>query len=81
MAVAVPHRRTANSWVQYAGCVHGRTNFVTVAIGIASFFLMPTAPAKTKTWFRPKGYFTDRQVKIIVNSGESIRLLGIRRPR
>jgi hypothetical protein len=33
---------------------------------------MPTAPAKTKTWFRPKGYFTDRQVKIIVNSGESI---------
>jgi hypothetical protein len=43
-----------------------------VAIGIASFFLMPTAPAKTKTWFRPNGYFTDRQVKIIVNSGESI---------
>jgi hypothetical protein len=37
---------------------------------------MPTAPAKTKTWFRPKGYFTDRQVKIIVNSGESI--MGMR---
>jgi hypothetical protein len=29
---------------------------------------MPTAPAKTKSWFRPKGYFTDRQVKIIVNN-------------
>jgi hypothetical protein len=29
---------------------------------------MPMAPAKTKSWFRPKGYFTDRQVKIIVNS-------------
>ncbi|OXG09714.1 hypothetical protein C367_07061, partial [Cryptococcus neoformans Ze90-1] len=41
---------------------------ITLAIGIASFFMMPTAPAKTKTWFRPKGYFTDRQVKIIVNS-------------
>jgi hypothetical protein len=39
-----------------------------VLIGIASFFLMPTAPAKTKAWHRPKGYFTDKQVKIIVNS-------------
>lgn len=54
------------------GCLHSQTHSATVAIGIASFFLMPTAPAKTKTWFRPNGYFTDRQVKIIVNSGESI---------
>ncbi|KAI9637153.1 major facilitator superfamily domain-containing protein [Dioszegia hungarica] len=41
---------------------------LTLLIGIASFFLMPTAPAKTKAWHRPKGYFTDKQVKIIVNS-------------
>lgn len=41
---------------------------MSVAIGLASFFLMPSAPTKTKSWFRPKGYFTDRQVKIIVNS-------------
>ncbi|TYJ51574.1 hypothetical protein B9479_007844 [Cryptococcus floricola] len=40
----------------------------TLLIGIASFFLMPTAPAKTKSWHHPKGYFTDKQVKIIVNS-------------
>lgn len=40
-----------------------------VAIGIASFFLMPQAPAKTKSrWFR-KGYFTEKEQKIIVNSG------------
>lgn len=29
--------------------------------------MMPTAPAKTKTWFRPNGYLTDHQAKIIVN--------------
>lgn len=39
----------------------------TLAIGIASFFLMPANPSQTKTWFRPKGYFTDNEVKIIVN--------------
>jgi predicted MFS family arabinose efflux permease len=39
----------------------------TLAIGIASFFLMPANPSQTKTKFRPKGYFTDNEVKIIVN--------------
>lgn len=39
----------------------------TLAIGIASFFLMPANPSATKTWFRPKGYFNDKEVKIIVN--------------
>lgn len=29
---------------------------------------MPTAPARTKSWYRPKGLFTDRQVKVIVNN-------------
>lgn len=36
-------------------------------IGIASFFNMPQSPVHTKTWFRKKGWFTDREVKIIVN--------------
>ncbi|OCF72415.1 hypothetical protein I204_06794 [Kwoniella mangroviensis CBS 8886] len=40
---------------------------ITLAIGIASFFLMPTSPAKTKSKRLPKGYFNDREVKIIVN--------------
>lgn len=34
---------------------------------VASFWMMPVAPSKTKTWFRPKGYVTDRESKIIVN--------------
>ncbi|KAI8956894.1 MFS general substrate transporter [Daldinia sp. FL1419] len=40
----------------------------TFSIGLASFFLMPQSPAKTKSWWNPKGYFTDREEKIIVNS-------------
>jgi hypothetical protein len=43
-----------------------------VLIGIASFFLMPSSPSGTKSWFNRKGYFSDKQVKIIVNSGEHI---------
>lgn len=39
----------------------------TLIIGLASFFLMPASPVQTKTWFRPKGWFTDREEKIVVN--------------
>ncbi|KPV74735.1 uncharacterized protein RHOBADRAFT_44255 [Rhodotorula graminis WP1] len=38
-----------------------------LVIGIASFFLLPPGPSQTKAPWRPKGYFTDREVKIIVN--------------
>ncbi|RSH89767.1 hypothetical protein EHS25_001839 [Saitozyma podzolica] len=40
---------------------------LTLAIGVASFFMMPPSPTQTKAWFRPKGYFTEREEKIIVN--------------
>ncbi|GAA5975659.1 hypothetical protein JCM10908_005233 [Rhodotorula pacifica] len=40
---------------------------ITLVIGIASFFLLPPGPAQTKSRWRPNGYFTDREVKIIVN--------------
>jgi MFS family permease len=40
---------------------------ITFAIGIASFFLMPASATQTKTWFRPKGWFTEREVGIVVN--------------
>ena len=40
---------------------------ITIAIGLASFFLMPASATQTKTWFRPKGWFTDREVGIVVN--------------
>lgn len=29
--------------------------------------MMPASAAQTKTWFRPKGWFTDREVSIVVN--------------
>ena len=40
---------------------------MTLAIGVASFFSMPPSPTQTKTWFRPKGWFTEREEVIIVN--------------
>jgi sugar phosphate permease len=42
----------------------------TFLIGLMSFFLMPQSPAKTKSWLFPKGYFNEKEQKIIVNSGE-----------
>lgn len=40
---------------------------ITLAIGVASFFLMPASVVQTKTWFRPNGWFTDRELTIAVN--------------
>ncbi|BGP16411.1 hypothetical protein JCM10213v2_004413 [Rhodosporidiobolus nylandii] len=39
----------------------------TLVVGIASFFLLPPGPAQTKAKWRPNGYFTDKEVAIIVN--------------
>ena len=36
-----------------------------------SFFLMPQCPTSTKSWWNPKGYFDEKEQKIIVNSGKS----------
>ncbi|BGP08289.1 hypothetical protein JCM10049v2_004136 [Rhodotorula toruloides] len=40
---------------------------LTLLVGIASFFLLTPGPSQTKAKWRPNGYFTDREVKIIVN--------------
>ncbi|WVR00391.1 hypothetical protein IAU59_007534 [Kwoniella sp. CBS 9459] len=40
---------------------------ITLIVGVASFFLLPSSASKTKAWWRPKGYFTDDEVKIVVN--------------
>jgi MFS family permease len=40
---------------------------LTLLIGLASFFKMPASAVETKTWFRPKGWFSDREVGILVN--------------
>ncbi|GAA5925549.1 uncharacterized protein JCM15063_005055 [Sporobolomyces koalae] len=40
---------------------------LTLAIGVASFFMLPPSPSQTKSKLFPKGYFTDREIKILVN--------------
>lgn len=40
---------------------------LTGAVGVAAFFLMPASAVQTKTRFRPNGWFTDREVGIVVN--------------
>ncbi|EIW74529.1 MFS general substrate transporter [Coniophora puteana RWD-64-598 SS2] len=40
---------------------------LTAVVGIASFFMLPPGPTQTKAWFRPKGWFTEREEIIMVN--------------
>ncbi|KAH8820676.1 putative pantothenate transporter [Xylogone sp. PMI_703] len=40
---------------------------VTLLIGLASIFLMPASVVQTKAWYRPNGWFTDREIGIVVN--------------
>ena len=40
---------------------------ITLSVGIAAFFLMPASAVQTKKWFRLNGWFTDREVGIVVN--------------
>ncbi|KAK0465495.1 major facilitator superfamily domain-containing protein [Desarmillaria tabescens] len=40
---------------------------ITLGCGLLSFLLMPPGPTQTKAWFRPKGWFTEREEVIMVN--------------
>ncbi len=40
---------------------------LTFVIGIAAWFLIPASAVQTKAWYRPKGWFTDREEAIVVN--------------
>jgi predicted MFS family arabinose efflux permease len=40
---------------------------ITLLVGIGSFFMMPASAVQTKTWYRPKGWFTEREISIVVN--------------
>jgi hypothetical protein len=40
---------------------------LTFSVGVASFFMMPASAVQTKTWFRPNGWFSDRELSIAVN--------------
>ncbi|VVT48688.1 uncharacterized protein SAPINGB_P001902 [Magnusiomyces paraingens] len=39
----------------------------TLIIGLLSFIQLPPSPVQTKAWFRPKGWFTEFEEKLIVN--------------
>lgn len=66
LAFGILHLRGHNGWGgwRWLFLIEG---VITLSIGIASFFLMPASPVQTKTWFRPKGWFSDREEKIVVN--------------
>jgi len=34
---------------------------MTFVIGFTTFFMMPPSPTQTKSWFRPNGWFTERE--------------------
>ncbi|KAK6204483.1 putative allantoate permease [Scheffersomyces amazonensis] len=40
---------------------------ITLLVGILSFYLMVPSAVQTKNWMHPKGWFTEREQKIVVN--------------
>ncbi|ETS77578.1 hypothetical protein PFICI_11452 [Pestalotiopsis fici W106-1] len=40
---------------------------ISITIGFLSFLFLVPGPTQTKTWWNPKGYFTEREEKIMVN--------------
>jgi len=40
---------------------------ITFILGFIGFFMMPPSPTQTKAWFRPNGWFTEREEYIAVN--------------
>jgi hypothetical protein len=40
---------------------------ITLVVGIVSIFMMPASAVQTKSWFRPNGWFSEREEKILVN--------------
>ncbi|KAB5576337.1 major facilitator superfamily domain-containing protein [Coniochaeta sp. 2T2.1] len=66
LAFGLLHLRGVNGWGgwRWLFLIEG---LITLIVGVASFFLMPASAVQTKTWFRPNGWFTDREVSIVVN--------------
>ncbi|EPS44140.1 hypothetical protein H072_1823 [Dactylellina haptotyla CBS 200.50] len=40
---------------------------IMLSIGVFSAFFMPPSPTQTKAWYRPKGWFNEREETIMVN--------------
>lgn len=66
LAFALLHLRGVSGWAgwRWLFLIEG---LITLLVGIASFFMMPASAVQTKAWYRPKGWFTDREISIVVN--------------
>lgn len=66
LAFGLLHMRGISGWGgwRWLFLIEG---LLTFSIGFASFFMMPASAVQTKTWFRPRGWFSDREVRIVVN--------------
>ncbi|CBF74694.1 uncharacterized protein ANIA_04106 [Aspergillus nidulans FGSC A4] len=66
LAFGVLHMRGVLGWSgwRWLFLIEG---LITLLVGVASFFKMPASAVETKTWFRPKGWFSDREARIVVN--------------
>ncbi|EAW12293.1 putative MFS transporter [Aspergillus clavatus NRRL 1] len=66
MAFGLLHMRGVLGWAgwRWLFLIEG---LITLLVGLTSFFKMPASAVDTKKWFRPKGWFTDREVRIVVN--------------
>ncbi|KAF7867374.1 hypothetical protein EAF04_005457 [Stromatinia cepivora] len=66
LAYALLHMRGVSGWAgwRWLFLIEG---LITLLVGLSSFFMMPASAVQTKTWFRPKGWFTDREISIVVN--------------
>ncbi|KAI1462540.1 MFS general substrate transporter [Annulohypoxylon moriforme] len=40
---------------------------LTLSIGVWSWFMMVSSPTQTRSWYRPKGWFSEREEVILVN--------------
>ncbi|KAJ1322891.1 YIL166C-like transporter [Microdochium nivale] len=40
---------------------------LTLLVGVWSFFMMAASPTQTRTWYRPRGWFSEREEVIMVN--------------
>jgi predicted MFS family arabinose efflux permease len=66
LAFALLHMRGVAGWAgwRWLFLIEG---LITCTVGLASFFMMPASAVQTKTWFRPNGWFNDRELTIVVN--------------
>ncbi|KAL3427445.1 major facilitator superfamily transporter [Phlyctema vagabunda] len=66
LAFALLHMRGVSGWAgwRWLFLIEG---LITLTVGILSWFLMPASAVQTKAWYRPKGWFTEREITIVVN--------------